>query len=104
MGFSQVLGGKWEPKCALDSLDIVSCSSDEDCEICSDCNTGEDTAFCTREKDGVCRCKYTVLQKYTQFCLLLLQNAYVLEGGNEGGREATPTSISIFDFYGIKAL
>ena len=31
-------------------------------------------------------------------------NAYVLEGGNEGGRKATPTSISIFDFYGIKTL
>ena len=26
------------------------------------------------------------------------------EGGNEGGREATPTSISILDFYGIKTL
>jgi hypothetical protein len=25
-------------------------------------------------------------------------------GMREGGREATPTSISIFDFYGIKAL
>ena len=25
-------------------------------------------------------------------------------GRNEGGREATPTSISIFDFYGIKTL
>ena len=49
-------------------------------------------------------CTYTLLQKYTQFCLFMMQNAYVLEGGNEGGREATPTSISIFDFYGIKAL
>ena len=29
-------------------------------------------------------------------------DAYVLEGGNEEGREATPPSISIFDFYGIK--
>ena len=28
----------------------------------------------------------------------------VPEGGNEGGRKATPTSISILDFYGIKAL
>ena len=28
----------------------------------------------------------------------------VPEGGNEGGRKATPTSTSIFDFYGIKAL
>ena len=31
-------------------------------------------------------------------------NAYVLEGWNEGGREATPTSFSIFDLYDIKAL
>ena len=30
--------------------------------------------------------------------------AYVPEGGIEGGREATPTSISIFDFYGIKTI
>ena len=27
-----------------------------------------------------------------------------MEGGNEGGRKVTPTSISIFDFYGIKTL
>ena len=27
-----------------------------------------------------------------------------MEGGIEGGRKATPTSTSIFDFYGIKAL
>ena len=31
-------------------------------------------------------------------------NAFVPEGGNEGEREATPTSISIFDFYDIKTL
>ena len=41
---------------------------------------------------------YTVLQMFRQFCLFMMQNAYVPEGGNEG------TSISIFDFYGIKAL
>ena len=28
----------------------------------------------------------TVLQKYTQFCLFLLSNAYIPEGGNEGGK------------------
>ena len=28
----------------------------------------------------------------------------VLEGRNKGGRKATPTNISIFDFYGIKTL
>jgi hypothetical protein len=47
---------------------------------------------------------YTVLQMFRQVCLSIMQNAYVREGGNEGGRKATPTSISIFDFYGIKAL
>ena len=29
------------------------------------------------------------------------QNAYVTEGGNEGGRGATPTSISTFDFFAM---
>ena len=38
---------------------------------------------------------YAVLPFYDVKC-------HVLEGGNEGGRKATPTSISIFDFYGIK--
>ena len=47
---------------------------------------------------------YTLLQMFRQFYLFMMQNAYVLEGGNEGGRKATPTSISIFDFYGIKTL
>ena len=47
---------------------------------------------------------YTLLQKYTQFCLFMMKNAYVLEGRNERGKKATPTSTSIFDFYGIKAL
>ena len=47
---------------------------------------------------------YTVLQMLRQFCLFMMYNAYVPEGGNEGGREATPTSFSMFDFYGIKAL
>ena len=32
------------------------------------------------------------------------KNAYVPVGGNEGGSRATPSSISIFDSYGIKAL
>ena len=36
------------------------------------------------------------------FAFLMMQNAYVLEGGNEGGRKATPTSISIFDFLWYK--
>ena len=56
MGFSQVLG--WEVKCALDSLDIVSCSSSEDCKECSDCNTVENGAFCD---NGLCKCIFTVL-------------------------------------------
>ena len=43
------------------------------------------------------------------FCLgslFMKQNAYVAVGRNKGGRKATPTptSNSIFDFYGIKAL
>ena len=38
------------------------------------------------------------------FCIFMMWNAYVPKGGNEGGREATPNSISIFDFYGIKTL
>ena len=36
--------------------------------------------------------------------LFMKCNAYVPEGGNEGGRAATSTSISIFDFYDIKSL
>ena len=32
------------------------------------------------------------------------ENAYVPEGGNGEGRVATPTSISIFDFYDTKSL
>ena len=39
---------------------------------------------------------YAVLPFYDVECLR--------SGGREWGREATPTSISIFDFYGIKAL
>ena len=41
------------------------------------------------------------------FCLgslFMKQNAYIAEGGNEGGRVATPTSISIFDSYDMKSL
>ena len=47
---------------------------------------------------------YTLYHMFTQFCLFMMQNAYVPEGGNERGRKATSTSISIFDFYGIKTL
>ena len=47
---------------------------------------------------------YTLLQIFRQFSLFMIQNAYVPEGGNEGGSKTTPTSISIFDFYGIKTL
>ena len=41
---------------------------------------------------------------FMQFCLFIMLNAYIWEGGNEGGRKATPTSTTIFNFYGIKAL
>ena len=41
---------------------------------------------------------------FRQFCLFMMSNAPVPEGGNEGGRKATPISILIFDFYGIKGL
>ena len=34
----------------------------------------------------------------------MMEKAYVPEGVNEGGRKATPTSTSILDFYGIRAL
>ena len=40
---------------------------------------------------------YAVLPFYNVKCLCS-------RGGNERGRKATPTSISIFDFYGIKVL
>ena len=36
--------------------------------------------------------------------LFMKQNAYVPEGGNEEGRVASPTSISIFDFNDMKSL
>ena len=36
--------------------------------------------------------------------LFMKYNVYVLEGGNEGGRVATPTSFSIFDSYDKKIL
>ena len=44
------------------------------------------------------------LQIYRQFGLFIQKNACVPEGGIEGGREATPTSISIFDSYDMKTL
>ena len=36
--------------------------------------------------------------------LFMKWNAYVQEGRNEGGRVATPISISIVDFYDMKSL
>ena len=36
--------------------------------------------------------------------LFMEWNVYVPEGGNERGRDATPTSISIFDSYDMKTL
>ena len=47
---------------------------------------------------------YIVLHIFTQCGLFIMQNVYVPEGWNEGGRGATPTSISIFDSYDIKTL
>ena len=41
---------------------------------------------------------------FRQFGVIIIQNAYVPEGGIEGGREATPTSISIFASYDMKTL
>ena len=34
----------------------------------------------------------------------ILQNAYIPEGGNEEGREASQTSISMIDSYDMKTL
>ena len=50
-----------------------------------------------------------MLHIFAKFVLFMKQNAYVPEayvpeGGNEGGRGATFTSISIFDSYDIKTL
>ena len=36
--------------------------------------------------------------------LFMKYNAYILEGGNKGGRGGTPTSISILGFYDMKTL
>ena len=44
------------------------------------------------------------LKIFAQGGLFMKQNANVPEGGNEGGKVATPTSISIFDSYGMKRL
>ena len=38
----------------MDSLDIVDCSSSDDCDICSDCTT----AYCD---SGICKCMYEVV-------------------------------------------
>ena len=47
---------------------------------------------------------YTLSHMFTQFCLFMMLNAYFLEGGNKGGRVATPTSFSIFDSFDMKTL
>ena len=47
---------------------------------------------------------YSRVHNSPPFGLFMMQNAYVPVGGNERGKEATPTSISVFDFYGIKTL
>ena len=47
---------------------------------------------------------HCVAKMYRQFGLFIQQNAHVPEGGIEGGREANPTSISIFDSYDMKTL
>ena len=39
------------------------------------------------------------LKMFAQGGLFMKENACVSEGGNGEGRVATPTSISIFDFY-----
>ena len=44
------------------------------------------------------------LKMFAQGGLFMKENAYVPEGGNGEGRVATPTSISIFDFYDMKSL
>ena len=36
--------------------------------------------------------------------LFMKYNAYVPEGGNEGGRIAIPTSITFFNYYDMKSL
>ena len=36
--------------------------------------------------------------------LFMKCNAYVPEGGNEGGRVATPTTFPIFDIHDMKSL
>ena len=41
---------------------------------------------------------------FAQGGLFINQNAYVPEDGNEEGRVATPTSISIFDICDMKTL
>ena len=45
----------------------------------------------------------TVLFKIVHKILFSI-NGNFPEGGNKGGRVATPTSFSIFDSYGIKSL
>ena len=44
------------------------------------------------------------LKMFAQGGLFMKKNAYVPEGVNGEGRGATPTSISIFDFYDMTSL
>ena len=48
--------------------------------------------------------RYSRVHNSPPFGLFMKENAYVPVGGNEGGGEATPTSILIFDSYDIKTL
>ena len=45
---------------------------------------------------------YSRVHNSPSFGLFMKQNAYFLEGGIEVVSGATPTSISIFDFYDMK--
>ena len=48
---------------------------------------------------------YTLgLKMFAQGGLFMRLNAYIPEGGNEGGRGTTPTSILNFDYYDMKTL
>ena len=51
-----------------------------------------------------CILNYSCVHNSPLFGLFMKQNAYVPVGGNEEGGRATPTSISIFDYYVMKTL
>ena len=56
-----------------------------------------ETEVCAAEPSlGSAKSSYTLSHMFTQFCL------FMMAGMREGGRRATPTSISIFDSYGMK--